>query len=331
MEKKLLTIIIPGYNVADFIVDTLQEVFNQRETNFEVIYVDDASNDNTLTLIHQHFLKFIMEKRLSVIESEINGGPATARQKALDKVQTPYVTFLDADDHYASLDVLTKIVKALETNTPDLLMFKYITDHGKVKIKKKCSLPTHIISAREAMCHKIKTSNPIWHYLWKKCYRTSLIRDYQIRFDEGERSAEDVEFNRKYLKIADKIKYLDQYLYMYNCTNVHSLTRKSSSYSNDDILLWWERETAQYKTLINDCIALNCKNECQPFLAKKLSDVAVRFDILSKRINGHIFDDVILKDSLYPVIKKYIWRSRLDNYLTSFVIRLKLVIKKILK
>lgn len=60
MEKKLLTIIIPGYNVADFIVDTLQEVFNQRETNFEVIYVDDASNDNTLTLIHQHFLKFIM-------------------------------------------------------------------------------------------------------------------------------------------------------------------------------------------------------------------------------------------------------------------------------
>lgn len=213
MEKKLLTIIIPGYNVADFIVDTLQEVFNQRETNFEVIYVDDASNDNTLTLIHQHFLKFIMEKRLSVIESEINGGPATARQKALDKVQTPYVTFLDADDHYASLDVLTKIVKALETNTPDLLMFKYITDHGKVKIKKKCSLPTHIISAREAMCHKIKTSNPIWHYLWNKCYRTSLIRDYQIRFDEGERSAEDVEFNRKYLKIADKIKYLDQYLY----------------------------------------------------------------------------------------------------------------------
>lgn len=166
MEKKLLTIIIPGYNVADFIVDTLQEVFNQRETNFEVIYVDDASNDN---------------------------------------------------------------------------------------------------------------------------------------------------------------------LYMYNCTNVHSLTRKSSSYSNDDILLWWERETAQYKTLINDCIDLNCKNECQPFLAKKLSDVAVRFDILSKRINGHIFDDVILKDSLYPVIKKYIWRSRLDNYLTSFVIRLKLVIKKILK
>lgn len=91
--EKLLTIIIPGYNVANFIVDTLREVFNQCESNFEVIYVDDASNDNTLMLIHQNFKNFIMEKRLSVIESEVNCGPATARQKALDKVQTPYVTF----------------------------------------------------------------------------------------------------------------------------------------------------------------------------------------------------------------------------------------------
>ena len=44
--------IIPGYNVANFIVDTLHEVFNQCESNFEVIYVDDASNDNTLCLLY---------------------------------------------------------------------------------------------------------------------------------------------------------------------------------------------------------------------------------------------------------------------------------------
>ncbi len=56
--EKLLTIIIPGYNVANFIVDTLREVFNQCESNFEVIYVDDASNDNTLMLIHQNFKNF---------------------------------------------------------------------------------------------------------------------------------------------------------------------------------------------------------------------------------------------------------------------------------
>ena len=159
MEKRLLTIIIPGYNVADFIVDTLHEVFKQCESNFEVIYVDDASNDNTLMLIHQNFKNFIMEKRLRVIESEVNCGPATARQKALDKVKTPYVTFLDADDHYVSLDVLTNLINALKKYSPDLLMFKYVTDHGKVQIKKKCSLPTCVISAREAMCHKIKTSN----------------------------------------------------------------------------------------------------------------------------------------------------------------------------
>lgn len=330
MEKRLLTIIIPGYNVADFIVDTLHEVFKQCESNFEVIYVDDASNDNTLMLIHQNFKNFIMEKRLRVIESEVNCGPATARQKALDKVQTPYVTFLDADDHYVSLDVLTNLINALKKYSPDLLMFKYVTDHGKVQIKKKCSLPTCVISAREAMCHKIKTSNPIWHYLWNKCYKMSLIRDNQIKFDDGERSAEDVEFNRKYLRIVDKILFLDQYYYVYNCSNAHSLTRQKSTYTNEDLLLWWQRQTSQYNTLVNDCVALECESECQPFLAKKLADTAVRFDVLSRGVGGHIFEDVIQKDSLFPILKKYIWKSRFDYYLNSIVSHLKLVIKKIL-
>ena len=330
MEKRLLTIIIPGYNVADFIVDTLHEVFKQCESNFEVIYVDDASNDNTLMLIHQNFKNFILEKRLSVIESDVNCGPATARQKALDKVQTPYVTFLDADDHYASLDVLTNLINALEKYSPDLLMFKYVTDHGKVRIKKKCSLSTGVISAREAMCHKIKTSNPIWHYLWNKCYRMSLIRDNQIKFDDGERSAEDVEFNRKYLRIVDKIFFLDQYYYVYNCLNAHSLTSQKSTYTNEDLLLWWQREASQYNTLVNDSVALECESECQPFLAKKLADAAVRFDVLSRGVGGHIFEDVIQKDSLFPILKKYIWKSRFDYYLNSFVSHLKLVIKKIL-
>ena len=330
MEKRLLTIIIPGYNVADFIVDTLHEVFKQCESNFEVIYVDDASNDNTLMLIHQNFKNFIMEKRLRVIESEVNCGPATARQKALDNVQTPYVTFLDADDHYVSLDVLTNLINALKKYSPDLLMFKYVTDHGKVQIKKKCSLPTGVISAREAMCHKIKTSNPIWHYLWNKCYKMSLIRDNQIKFDDGERSAEDVEFNRKYLRIVDKILFLDQYYYVYNCSNAHSLTRQKSTYTNEDLLLWWQRQTSQYNTLVNDCVALECESECQPFLAKKLADTAVRFDVLSRGVGGHIFEDVIQKDSLFPILKKYIWKSRFDYYLNSFVSHLKLVIKKIL-
>ena len=202
--EKLLTIIIPGYNVANFIVDTLREVFNQCESNFEVIYVDDASNDNTLMLIHQNFKNFIMEKRLSVIESEVNCGPATARQKALDKVQTPYVTFLDADDSYTSIHVVSALVRILKEEKPDLLMFKYITDHGKLKLKKKCILSSSL-SAREAMIHKMKTANPIWDYLWNKCYKMSVIKNNKIKFEEGIRSAEDVEFNRQYLKLTKTI------------------------------------------------------------------------------------------------------------------------------
>lgn len=326
--EKLLTIIIPGYNVANFIVDTLREVFNQCESNFEVIYVDDASNDNTLMLIHQNFKNFIMEKRLSVIESEVNCGPATARQKALDKVQTPYVTFLDADDSYTSIHVVSALVRILKEEKPDLLMFKYITDHGKLKLKKKCILSSSL-SAREAMIHKMKTANPIWDYLWNKCYKMSVIKNNKIKFEEGIRSAEDVEFNRQYLKITKTIKFIDEYFYIYNCTNASSVTKKKSSMSEDYLVQWWNRETTKYNVLLEDCASLSCEHVCQPYLAKDLAQTAVRLTNISHDLGGRILESVIKKDSLYPVFKRYIWKSRLNYFSNKVLTNLKQVIKNI--
>ena len=54
----------------------------------------------------------------------------------------------------------------------------------------------------------------------------SVIKNNKIKFEEGIRSAEDVEFNRQYLKITKTIKFIDEYFYIYNCTNASSITKK---------------------------------------------------------------------------------------------------------
>lgn len=327
--ENILTIIIPGYNVEKFITKILNNVFQQDSSDFEVIYVDDASCDKTLDVIKARFQSYIDNKRLRLLELHDNGGPATARQEALEKVTTPFVTFMDADDSYISSHVISKLIERLKADNPDLLMFKYITDHGKMKLKKSCSLPSSM-SSKEAMIFKLKTGNPIWHYLWNKCYKVSVLLDNQIQFEKGTRSAEDVVFNRKYLKVAKDVKFLDEYFYVYNCTNNSSLTKQKTTLSEADLLLWWKREKTQYELLLNDCRDMNCETVCQPYLAQSLADTAVRLKALSTNMGGQIWDDVIKKDSLYPLLKGYLWKSRICYCSNNIKVKLKHVIKKLL-
>lgn len=116
-----------------------------------------------------------------------------ARQVGLNTLSTPYVTFLDADDTYRTSHAISFMVKAIKEYGPDFIMYKYVTDHGKIKLKKKYVLPTdRVLSSREAMIYKVNKPNPIWHYLWNKCYKTSVIKENHINFHPELRMAEDV-------------------------------------------------------------------------------------------------------------------------------------------
>lgn len=82
----------------------------------------------------------------------------------------------------------------------------------------------------------------------------SVIKNNKIKFEEGIRSAEDVEFNRQYLKITKTIKFIDEYFYIYNCTNASSITKKKSSMSEDYLVQWWNRETTKYEPTLKRSI-----------------------------------------------------------------------------
>lgn len=326
--NKLLTIIIPGYNVEHFIVDALNCVFMQKSHEFDVIYVDDASTDNTVSIVETHFANYLTEGRLKIINLSTNGGPATARQHGLDEVKTSFVTFMDADDHYISNDVIGYLLSFLKEDNPDMLMFKYVTDHGRWKLKKKCILPKEMLTTKEAMIHKVKSANPIWHYLWNKCYKTSVIRNNNIRFDAGRKSAEDVLFNRAYLKVCHTIKFVDAYYYVYNCVNTASVTKQSHAIDENDLLASWRWETSNYQMLYLDCQQLGCLSECQPCLAKDLADKTVKFLKMNRR--GQILESVIKNDPLYSVIQPYLWKSYFDYCFNESKSNVKKVIKKIL-
>ena len=104
--KELVSIITPAYNTNQFIEECINSVINQTYKNWEMIIVDDFSNDNTRDKIEGLASK---ETRIKTIFLNSNVGAANARNKALKVAKGKYIAFLDADDYWVS----TKLEKQI--------------------------------------------------------------------------------------------------------------------------------------------------------------------------------------------------------------------------
>ena len=93
IDYGLVSIIMPNYNSAKFIKDTIDSVVAQTYKNWELIIVDDCSSDSSLEIIQQY-----NDNRIHVIKNSSNSGAAISRNNALDVANGRWIAFLDSDD-----------------------------------------------------------------------------------------------------------------------------------------------------------------------------------------------------------------------------------------
>lgn len=117
-----VTVIIPCYNVELYIERCFKSLESQICQDFEVICVDDASNDNTVSVIRRIASNSAINIR--IIQNEKNSGPAVSRNKGVLSASSEYLTFCDADDWYEK-EFLSKLLEQLETNDADLAVCGY--------------------------------------------------------------------------------------------------------------------------------------------------------------------------------------------------------------
>ena len=94
-NKDLVSIIVPVYNASKFLNDTINTVLNQTYENWELIFVDDCSVDNSIDIISESMKN---DKRIKLIKNNINKGPALSRNIGVEKAIGSFLCFLDADD-----------------------------------------------------------------------------------------------------------------------------------------------------------------------------------------------------------------------------------------
>ena len=93
--EKLVSIIMPAYNCVDYIAESIRSVQNQSYRNWELIVADDNSTDGTVDTVRSMAAD---DNRIHLLETDINLGPAAARNRAINAAQGDYIAFLDSDD-----------------------------------------------------------------------------------------------------------------------------------------------------------------------------------------------------------------------------------------
>lgn len=149
----LVSIIMPSYNTADYIAESIQSVLEQSYTDWELIVVDDCSTDNTDEVIKP----YLTDGRIKYYKNEKNSGAAVSRNHALREAKGKWIAFLDSDDLWMP-DKLEKQICFMEKNGYSFSYTNYIEiDENSKPNGKKVTGPKKI------------TKHGMYNYCWLGC------------------------------------------------------------------------------------------------------------------------------------------------------------------
>lgn len=215
--KDLVSIIIPVYNVQEYIEKCLDSVIKQTYINTEIIIIDDGSTDMS-GIICDRFADNNKDKRIKVIHQD-TGGVSKARNKGLDKAEGEYVVFVDSDDYIESnyIKMLYKGIKQYDVDLSICAMNRLQSD-GTLR----CIAEGNNLSlSQEQITEQVLCNNNIGGYLWNKLYKLSIIKEHNISFDNDISIGEDMVFIAEYSLYCRGAVYINQplYIYRYNCNS----------------------------------------------------------------------------------------------------------------
>lgn len=235
MRQPQVSIIVPVYNVQNYIERCLNSLVNQTFKDIEIITINDGSTDKSLELLNKYAKEDI---RVSVIDLG-DEGVSYCRNLGIEKANGKYIMFVDSDDWIDS-SMVEVMYKKAEENKLDLVMCSYIRefkDHSKEKI---FNLPQEIIYKEDKVKNELlrKLVGPIKEELsnpemldalgtvWGKLYRADILKENKIKFVDLKEigSAEDTLFNIFTFNYLKKVMFLNKSMYHYWRDNPKSVT-----------------------------------------------------------------------------------------------------------
>ena len=213
MTEKI-TVIVPVYNVENYLNKCLDSLINQTYKNLEIIVINDGSTDNSGIICQEYAQK---DNRIIYVEKE-NGGQSEARNMGLDRMTGSYVTFVDSDD-WVEADYVETLYQKITEYQADIAVGNYYSYNEQEGI-----FCFHIFGS--SYYEKVYDNVSIFENFYEsehmknfalicvggKLYKSDLFRE--LRFEVG-KLGEDGYLNQKIYLLAEKTIYLNKGLYAY--------------------------------------------------------------------------------------------------------------------
>ena len=207
--KEKISVVVPIYNVENYLEKCLDCLLNQTLKDIRIICVNDGATDNSPEILKKYAEK---DSRIEVVEKK-NGGLSSARNAGLEKVKTEFVMFCDSDDYF-SPKMCEKLLASIEKEKTDIAAcgteIVYLAhDEMRESDRKYYRLEFH---GKNYIDDEIMLKTDV--SVWNKVFRTKTIKENNIEFPEGLNN-EDFYFFNAYMSVSSTISFVNQKLYNY--------------------------------------------------------------------------------------------------------------------
>jgi glycosyltransferase involved in cell wall biosynthesis len=296
----LVSVVIPVYDVENYLKFTLNDVISQTYKNIEIIVIDDGSTDNS-GLICDEFEG--RDKRISVFHTQ-NKGLSAARNKGIEVARGQFIYFLDSDDriHRRTIEILLEIAKSCSADIVQAGTFAFVDDSAlPIDADKNLQF---IELEKKGMCEAMLNGKIAGAtIIQNKLYRRNLFNEINMRFPVG-RIHEDVALGYKLYWKANKIIVLDNPLFYYRSKRKGSITHSPFSLARLDALIACEEryiffENEGEKKLFALALMNWCENTENCIKQLKKSNICGKQEIihgLEKKLESNYFRMIKLKE-----------------------------------
>lgn len=203
-----VSIIIPVYNVQEYLDECMQSVLSQTYSKIEVILIDDGSTDSSGRLCD----RYVKDSRVRVIHKK-NGGLSDARNTGIDYASGEFLTFVDSDD-IVEESFVEKMYNAQINNNADIVISSFrIRENGveKKAFRRREKYRDELIDRNEAI-ERMLLFRGYTYSTWAKLYKKELFKG--IRFPKG-RICEDLATTYRLFLLADRFAFISDDAYIY--------------------------------------------------------------------------------------------------------------------
>lgn len=234
LQKPLVSVLIPIYNTEKYILQCAESVFNQTYDNLEIIFFDDKSPDDSISILEKYIESQEVIKtlpKIKIIRSEYNVGLPGARNESLKYVSGEYICFIDSDDLIPKDSIEILINKAIETNA-DIVrgQFEFLGEDGSL-----VKYNSQSFEDKTEYIQKLINWGTLPMTVWGAIYKSDFIQSSGIKFNTGHNMGEDYSFISRISYLASTIRFVDKVVYHYR-VNPISITHNFNSRKADDLL-----------------------------------------------------------------------------------------------